>query len=109
MRRTNYLVVSVPPQVSSTHRLHFVTRLKASRTVKPLATSVVEMLIVWKMDMYPMGNGAERPSWEEVWVSVCICWKEKTLLLHSWISLVLPGAGCTKQLSSAYRLLKVNL
>lgn len=62
MGRINYFVVSVSFPASSKHRLHFVTRLKAPRTVKPSATSVVEMLMVWKTAMYPMGNGSEGPA-----------------------------------------------
>jgi len=66
MGRTNYFVVSVSPPATSKHRLHFVTRLKASRNVKPSATSAVEMLMAWKMDMYPTGNGEEKPYCEEI-------------------------------------------
>lgn len=65
--------MSVLPSAFSKHRLHFVT----SRTVKPSGISVVEMLMVWKSDMYPTGNGAERPCGGEVWGSVCTYWEEK--------------------------------
>lgn len=96
MGRTNCFVLSVLPSASSKHRLYFVT----STTVKPSGTSAVEMLMVWKSATYPRGNGAERPCGGEMWGSVCTNWKEKALFLELG-HCVLPGVGCTEQLSSA--------
>lgn len=100
MGRANYFVVSISPPASYKHRLNFVDLTKSIQNCEVLGYPSVEEQMVWNMVMYPTGNGAERPCCEEVWVGVCICWKEKALLLTIWITLVLPCAGYTKQLSS---------